>query len=317
MKIVFALLLIVLAQADYQIEFNLFKILYGKVYSSVAEETFRLNIFINNTNFIDRFDAEDRGFYVAMNQFGDLSSSEFVHMYDGMHINLDESVSDIQSPSSSIQGSVDWVSSGAVTGIKNQYKCGSCWAFATTGAVEGAHFLSTGNLVSLSEQNLIDCSTAQGNAGCEGGLMDAAFSYIISNDGIDTEANYTYTATGPNDCRFYAQVGATISSFTDVASGNETALANAVNAQPVAVAIDASHSSFQFYSSGVYYEPACSSSALDHGVLVVGYGTEGSSDFWYVKNSWGASWGMSGYIRMARNRNNNCGIATAASYPVV
>jgi len=148
--------------------------------------------------------------------------------------------------------------------------------------------------------------------------MDQAFEYVIKNHGIDTEASYPYKATGPDPCRFKAaDVGATIRSYTDVASGSESALMTAVNGRPVSVAIDASHSSFQLYRSGVYYEPACSASQLDHGVLAVGYGTEGSADYWLVKNSWGTSWGMSGYIQMSRNRNNNCGIATMASYPLV
>jgi len=249
-----------------------------------------------------------------------MTSTEFVSIFNGLNVSVeyDTGVHAIKSPSSPVQGyTVDWVSKGAVTGIKNQGQCGSCWSFSTTGSVEGVHFLSTGKLVSLSEQNLVDCSTSEGNDGCNGGLMDYAFQYIIKNHGIDTEASYTYSATGPNACRFKAaDVGATISSYRDVASGNEADLATAVDKQPVSVAIDASHTSFQLYSSGVYYEPACSSSQLDHGVLAVGYGTDGSSDFWYVKNSWGTSWGQSGYIWMSRNRNNNCGIATAASYPI-
>jgi len=321
MKIVFALVLIVLATAvDYQTEFSNFKTQYGKVYSSDAEEAARFNNFKYHLDFVNSWDAEARGFEVAINTFADLSLSEFVSIYNGMNVTrtYDESVHAEKSPSSPIQGyTVDWVSKGAVTGVKNQGQCGSCWSFSTTGSVEGATFLSKGKLVSLSEQNLVDCSTAQGNDGCNGGLMDDAFKYIISNHGIDTEASYPYTATGPNACRFKAaDVGATIASFTDVAGGSEAALATAVNKQPVSVAIDAGHSSFQLYKSGVYYEPACSSSQLDHGVLAVGYGTDGSSDFWYVKNSWGTSWGMSGYIWMSRNRNNNCGIATMASYPV-
>jgi len=148
--------------------------------------------------------------------------------------------------------------------------------------------------------------------------MDSAFKYVISSKGIDTEASYPYKATGPNSCKFNpADIGATISGFKDVASGSESDLLNSVNKQPVSVAIDAGHSSFQMYKSGVYYEPACSQNNLDHGVLVVGYGTDASGvAYWIVKNSWGSSWGMSGYLNMSRNRNNNCGIATAASYPI-
>jgi len=148
--------------------------------------------------------------------------------------------------------------------------------------------------------------------------MDYAFQYIIKNNGIDTEASYPYRATGPNKCEFKANsVGATISGFTDVTSGSESDLQSSVDKAPISVAIDASHDSFQMYSSGVYYEPSCSPTQLDHGVLAVGYGTSGSSDYWLVKNSWGTDWGMSGYIQMSRNRNNNCGIATAASYPII
>jgi cathepsin L len=184
--------------------------------------------------------------------------------------------------------------------------------------MEGAWFIKHQSLVSLSEQNLIDCSVAQGNEGCNGGLMDQAFQYVISNNGIDTEASYRYSATGPNACRFSrSNVGATISNYHDVRSGDEAGLLDAVYLNPTSVAIDASHQSFQFYDGGVYNEPACSSSQLDHGVLAIGYGTYQGSAYWLVKNSWGTSWGLSGYIMMSRNRNNQCGIATAASYPIV
>jgi len=153
--------------------------------------------------------------------------------------------------------------------------------------------------------------------GCQGGLMDQAFQYIITNNGIDTEASYPYTATGPNSCQFSSSnVGALLKSFTDVTSGDESALQTAVTQQPVSVAIDASQQSFQLYQSGIYNEPACSSSQLDHGVLAVGYGSDSSNtDYWIVKNSWGTGWGMQGYIWMSRNAQNQCGIATAASWP--
>jgi len=204
----------------------------------------------------------------------------------------------------------------AVTPVKNQGQCGSCWAFSTTGSLEGAWAISKGKLVSLSEQNLVDCSSSYGNDGCDGGLMDQAFDYIIANKGIDTEDSYKYTARDGN-CKFNKNtIGATLTKYTDVTAQSETALQSAIMKQPISVAIDASHSSFQFYSSGVYFESRCSATQLDHGVTAVGYGTS-SSAYYIVKNSWGTDWGMQGYILMSRNKNNNCGIATMSCYPIV
>jgi len=165
----------------------------------------------------------------------------------------------------------------------------------------------------------MDCSTSFGNQGCNGGLMDDAFKYIIANKGIDKEACYPYTAQDGN-CNYSTScIGATLTSYKDVTSGSESDLQTAVaTIGPVSVAINAGLSSFQFYSGGVYSDPSCSGGEndLDHGVLVVGYGTLSSTAMWIVKNSWGASWGVNGYIMMARNDNNMCGIATAASYPI-
>jgi len=320
MKIVLLLSVLVIAYAlNYDAEFDMFKLKYSKSYSTPQEEERRFQIFSDNLKFVSEWDAEAKGFEVEINKFADLSITEFVALYTGLNITktYDAVIERIDSPR--VQGDiVNWVNKGAVTGVKNQGQCGSCWSFSTTGSVEGAHFLSTGKLVSLSEQNLVDCSVPEGNQGCNGGLMDDAFQYIIKNHGIDTEASYPYRATGPNNCQFKAaDVGATISSFHDVQSGSESDLQSSVDKTPVSVAIDAGHNSFQLYKSGVYYEPACSPSNLDHGVLAVGYGTSGSSDYWLVKNSWGTDWGMAGYIQMSKNRKKNCGIATAASYPIV
>lgn len=178
----------------------------------------------------------------------------------------------------------------------------------------------SGKLVSLSEQNLVDCSKKYGNNGCEGGLMDNAFSYIKENHGIDTEQSYPYEGK-EGKCRYKTRaIGATDTGFVDIPAGSETHLQQALaTVGPVAVAIDASHESFQFYNTGVYDEVECSSEDLDHGVLAVGYGTdeESGQDYWIVKNSWGETWGREGYVYMSRNKKNQCGIASSASYPLV
>jgi cathepsin L len=287
-----------------------------------TEENHRYNVFKHNLDFVNSWDAETRGFSVAINKFSDLTKEEFASVYNGMKVVKEyKPVPEPQPVKSGVTGDiVNWVNKGAVTPIKNQGQCGSCWSFSATGSMEGAQFISKGVLTSLSEQNLVDCSTTQGNDGCNGGLMDQAFQYVIQNKGIDTEASYPYTATGPNTCEYSASnIGDTISNYQDVTSGSESALETAVNKQPISVAIDASNESFQMYSSGVYYEPACSATSLDHGVLAVGYGTDSTgTDYWLVKNSWGTDWGMSGFIEMLRDtvsNGNMCGIATMATIP--
>jgi cathepsin L len=287
---------------------------HDRIYSS-EEFQDRYEAFKYNMYYVNEWNSNNNETVLGLNNMADLTLEEYRSIYLGTHIEVDPS-SIVYEPTGPLADTINWVDKGAVTGVKNQGQCGSCWSFSTTGSVEGAYFIKNGKLVSSSEQQLVDCSSSYGNQGCNGGLMDNAFKYIIANKGLDTEASYPYTARG-GTCHFTAaNVGTTITSYKDISRGSESALATAVNGQPVSVAIDASHNSFQLYKSGVYYEPACSSSKLDHGVLAVGYGTTGSSDYWVVKNSWGASWGSAGYIQMARNRNNNCGIATQSSYPI-
>jgi cathepsin L len=306
-----------ISEKEYQVKFTEWIQKYNKVYGHDEFQS-RYQIFKKNFDFVRNHDSSV-GFTVALNKLGDLSVKEFSRIYNGYNM-VENRVRNVITSSKlniSLPETWDWRTRGAVTGVKNQGQCGSCWSFSATGSTEGAHFLKTGRLVSLSEQNLVDCSTAEGNEGCNGGLMDWAFEYIIKNRGIDTESSYPYTATGPNACKFNpANVGATLSSFKDVPTRSESSLQEFVYEAPTSVAIDASHSSFQFYSGGVYYEPNCSPTRLDHGVLAIGWGVYSGQDYWLVKNSWGADWGLNGYIQMSRNRNNNCGIATEASRPI-
>jgi len=289
---------------------------YGKQYLSAEEDTVRKEIFAKNLAYINKHNTEGHSFELGMNQFGDLTNAEYQARYL-RPMNATRSGEAFVQGNEMDPASVDWRPLGYVTPIKDQGQCGSCWAFSTTGSVEGAHFKATGKLVSFSEQNLVDCSTKEGNQGCNGGLMDYAFTYIIKNAGLDTEASYPYTARD-GVCKYNPSTsGGTITKYVDVTSGSETALQSAVaTIGPISVAIDASHNSFQFYKSGVYNEILCSSKNLDHGVLAVGYGTDSGKDYWIVKNSWGTTWGNQGYILMSRNKRNQCGIATASSYPI-
>jgi len=305
-------------EKDYQAFFSAFVKKYNKKYTH--DEFFpRYTIFKANYNKIRHHNMGESTFTMAVNEFADMTFTEFHTKMTGYNRVNNSLLRAKNGPHSKIvdtAASVDWRTKNAVTPIKNQQQCGSCWAFSTTGSVEGAHAIKTGNLVSLSEQQLVDCSGPEGNQGCNGGLMDYAFQYIITNGGITTEASYPYTAQD-GTCNTNVTSAATISSFVDVTSGSETALLAAVNIGPVSVAIEADQPCFQFYSGGILADPSCGMQ-LDHGVLAVGYATDSASGtpFWIVKNSWGTSWGEAGYIRMARNVNE-CGIAQEASYPVV
>lgn len=301
-----------------------FKETYKKSYD-VEEEGARRMIWEEHVASIIQHNLDaDLGLHTyrqGLNEYSDLTNEEFVKTLNGyLHSKKTKKNGNIFFPPSNfvLPATVDWRKEGLVTPIKNQEQCGSCWAFSTTGSLEGQHMKKTGKLVSLSEQNLMDCSTPEGNMGCEGGLMDQAFEYVIKNKGIDTEKSYPYTAQD-GQCHYKkTSVGATCTGYTDVPSGDESALQKAVaTIGPISVAIDASQESFQLYKSGVYDEPNCSTDLLDHGVLAIGYGTEDGNDYWLVKNSWGTSWGEEGYIKMSRNKDNQCGIATQASYPLM
>lgn len=295
--------------------------MYGKVYEP-TERDYRNTVYDSNVARILEHNAGNYSWTMGVNKFADLTADEFKAMYTG----------GIRIPKKSLRAkavgpfnttanptSVDWSQKGAVTPVKNQQQCGSCWAFSTTGSVEGAWFLSNGTLVSLSEQQLVDCSGPEGNQGCNGGLMDYAFQYIIDNKGITTEDAYPYTAQDGTCQAKGKPIAATLSGFKDVAVNSEVALETAIVQQPVSVAVEADQSVFQFYSGGVM-DSACGTQ-LDHGVLAVGYGVDTGKEYYKVKNSWGADWGEKGYIRLGRgskfNPSGQCGIQMSASYPIV
>jgi C1A family cysteine protease len=303
------------ASEDEVAQFSTFKRQFSKSYFDEHDEEYRKGVFVQNLRMIRSHNDENKHPYtLGMNEFGDLTFEEFHARYTGFNGVRHEYLRSrnlANLPKVGLPDSVDWVSAGAVTGVKNQGQCGSCWSFSTTGAVEGAWFIAKNQLVSLSEQQLMDCSKAEGNGSCEGGWMDSAFEYVIKS-GLCSEADYPYKAVDENSCNQCTPV-AHLSSFKDVAQ-SEDDLKAAVAQQPVSIAIEADQSSFQFYQSGVL--TAACGQQLDHGVLAVGYGTLNGVDYWKVKNSWGSSWGLNGYILLERG-GDECGVHNAASFPIV
>lgn len=275
---------------------------YNKSFSEEGYSTYKENVLM-----IEELNKQNNSYDIILNEFGDIKNE----YRNTMEINKNKNIiplNDIIVPEKK-----DWRNEGVITEVKNQEDCGSCWAFSTTGSVEGIVAIKSSNLFNFSEQQLIDCSDSYGNNGCEGGLMDNGFKYVIDN-GLCLEKDYPYKAES-GMCQQCDEVGH-IDSYGDIES-DEKVLKRAVAQQPVSVAIQANLTSFRFYSKGVYSDPNCGD-ALDHGVLIVGYGYDmfHGKDYWIVKNSWGKNWGENGYIRIERNVGM-CGIELQASIPLI
>ena len=302
--------------SDYELslqEFTDFSIKFSKQYATDAEFVRRFKIYRDNASYIRIFNLQSLDWTLGLNEFSDLTSEEFV----SMHLTYDASRKEINEEISFHNGlglpaTVDWLTYGAVTGIKNEGSCGACWAFSTTGAVEGAWMIAGNPLVSLSEQQLIDCSSSYGNFGCSGGYMDTSFKYIVDY-GITSEANYPYKGVNEK-CNATAQGKpvARISGYVDVTPKDLNSLMAAVAQQPVSVIVDAT--TWSSYSGGVVTSNC--GTQQNFAAVITGYNTVSSPNYWKVKNIWGTSWGQAGYISIGMSSGNGlCGINLGPSYP--
>jgi len=294
----------------------------NKVYYEIDEIIGRYYIFKDNLDYINVENGKNHSYSLGINQFTDLTNSEYIDTYLST-FHTKKSYCTNKSLNYSMPLSVDWVNAGAVPPIKNQQNCGSCWAFSTVSALESLHKIQTGTLTEFSEQQLVSCSQKYMNMGCNGGLMQNAFSYVVDN-GIATSQSYPYTSG-------VTQESGTCKPFTSIFNikgcynvpGNEYQLTQFISKQPVSVSIDAGSRNFQLYTSGVFDAPCGSGSngeiVLNHGVVAVGYGTSGNKDYYRVRNSWG-NWGDQGYIYLYRKSvatsyEGTCGISKDASVP--
>jgi len=316
---------------------------HEKYYATVSEKEYRMRIWLQNHVKIELHNNQvpEPKFKLGHNAFSDMTQDEYAEYNKlGLHgkaadskVSAEKKINpraesatfrSLDDPMLEVPKEVNWVTLGAVTPVKNQGSCGSCWAFSTTGALEGAKFIHTGELVALSEQNLLDCDHK--DLGCNGGLMDNAFKFDEKSGGLCSEKDYPYNAKQGKKCnpmKCTDVPGSVVNTFYDVPHGDAKALMSAVAMQPISVAIQADQFVFQFYKKGVLTDDKCGKAGMiDHGVLAVGFGTDSETKepYWLVKNSWGEKWGEDGYIRMSRNSKNDngmCAILKAASFPEV
>lgn len=305
---------------DVESLFHSWKTSHGKTYASAIEDEMRRAVFESNARMVATHNSRnDASFTMELNKFADLTWAEFKKWYLAAPQNCSAThTSTTNAQYGDVPEEKDWRLIGAVTPVKNQGKCGSCWTFSTTGALESHNILKHGKTALLSEQNLLDCAQAFDNHGCNGGLPSHAFEYVHYNGGLDTEEAYPYEAK-ENKCKFNTyHVGVKVESVVNITSLHEDELKSAVGSVgPVSIAFQVA-SDFRFYKTGVYDSTVCKSGEQDvnHAVLAVGYGAATGKPHWIVKNSWGTTWGMDGYFQIARGKNM-CGLADCAAYPVV
>uniref|UniRef100_A0A0E0B4U5 Uncharacterized protein n=1 Tax=Oryza glumipatula TaxID=40148 RepID=A0A0E0B4U5_9ORYZ len=329
-----------LARADLMLDrFEQWMIRHGRAYTDAGEKQRRFEVYRRNVELVETFNSMSNGYKLADNKFADLTNEEFRAKMLGFrpHVAIPQisntCSADIAMPGESsddiLPKSVDWRKKGAVVEVKNQGDCGSCWAFSAVAAIEGINQIKNGELVSLSEQELVDCDDEA--VGCGGGYMSWAFEFVVGNHGLTTEASYPYhAANGACQAAKLNQSAVAIAGYRNVTPSSEPDLERAAAAQPVSVAVDGGSFMFQLYGSGVYTGPCTAD--VNHGVTVVGYGesepktdgggaAKGGEKYWIVKNSWGAEWGDAGYILMQRDvaglASGLCGIALLPSYPVM
>jgi len=319
-----------LADLDSRSVFEAWHKVFDRNYASEAEEAHRYGLWLDNLWRIADYNSRGLTFKLRMNQFGDLTEEEFriqVHGRSGSCLRAEDKVALKRGQKSKVAtvktgadpASVDWTTKGVVTPVKNQGQCGSCWAFSTTGSLECDYAIKTGQLISLSEQQLVDCSGSYGNYGCDGGWYYYAWNYAAANGGLCTEAAYPYTGVdGTCKSSTCGQKYNAPSTYTSVTADMESALEAASVAGCVSVAIEADQFAFQYYSSGIL-TGTCGTN-IDHAVLVVGYGTQSGQEYWKVKNSWGTSWGEAGYVQICKDCGANgnegeCGINMYPAYP--
>tara|TARA_B110000208_G_scaffold174102_1_gene218525 strand:+ start:6872 stop:7858 length:987 start_codon:yes stop_codon:yes gene_type:complete len=289
---------------------------YQKNYSE-TEYNNRLEIYTTNMNYIkyhnDMADLKIKSYYLGETPFTDISNEEFKSKLQSNKFNQG-SCTQLNSSNYSYPDNYDWRLQGAVSSIKNQAQCGSCWAFSAVGAIEGIVAIKHNKLISLSDQQLVDCGGSFSNQGCDGGWMDTAFDYVINNTGLCSNESYPYRAVDQQcntTCKIVPETN--IKKCFDIQPQNESLVISYLSRQPISIAIEADSPQFQHYKRGIFDEPECYSNQIDHGVLLVGY----NKRVLKVKNSWGTDWGMNGYIKFARSGDGvgMCGAYTNPSFP--